>query len=211
MTLPDPTLVGGGGGDNTTGVGGTAGAGNYPGLPGSQFTAAGPGAGGNQGSGYAGAFIAAGGAGGGGYFGGGSGGAHLTGSSSDAGGGGGGSDYGDPSVSGFSVTPKAGTATGAGPGAGEANVVLTYTTASGLAATLVSHSNGVAPGTALADKATAIQTAVNADPSQTATACADITNYLGLVKAQTNKKLSASNATMLTNDAMALSAALGCT
>ena len=62
--------------------------------------------------------------------------------------------------------------------------------ASGLAATLAHDSNGVAPGTALADKASAIQTAVTA--SDKAAACAGISNYLGLVKAQTGKKLTTS-------------------
>jgi hypothetical protein len=63
------------------------------------------------------------------------------------------------------------------------------------------------PGTALADKATAIQTAVNA--GNKATACAGITDYLGLVKAQTGKKLSAADAATLTSDANNLRAALG--
>ncbi len=44
----------------------------------------------------------------------------------------------------------------------------------------------------------------------TATACADVTNFLGLVKAQTGKKLSTANARLLTTDAMNLQAALGC-
>jgi hypothetical protein len=90
-----------------------------------------------------------------------------------------------------------------------ASVAISYTlTASDLAATLVSDSTGVAPGTALADKAAAIQAAVNA--GQTAIACADITDYLGLVKAQTGKKLSASDSTTLTNDANNVATALGC-
>jgi hypothetical protein len=82
-------------------------------------------------------------------------------------------------------------------------------TAGPLAQQLVNDSTGVGPGKALLDKASAIQTAVNAN--QTATACADITDYLGLVKAQTGKKLSTSTAMTLTNDADNLSAALGCT
>jgi len=65
------------------------------------------------------------------------------------------------------------------------------------------------PGTALVDKATAIQNAVNAN--QTNTACAGITNLLGLVKAQTGKKtLTQSEVTTLTTDATSLAATLGC-
>jgi hypothetical protein len=81
-------------------------------------------------------------------------------------------------------------------------------TASALAAKLVSDADHLKPGTALADKATAMQTAVNA--GQTATACADITNLLGLVTAQTGKKLSPANADLLTADANNLAVALGC-
>lgn len=73
---------------------------------------------------------------------------------------------------------------------------------------LVTDTLGLKPGTALNDKATAIQAAVNAE--DTATACADITNFLGLVKAQTGKKLSATQAATLTTDANNLAAALGC-
>src|SRR5262249_31061579 len=123
-----------------------------------------------------------GGGGGAGYFGGGGG----TGSP-NGGGGGGGSSFG-PTGSVFATATTAASGT------------ISYTlTASDLAATLVSDSNGKAPGEALADKAAAIQAAVNA--GQTATACAGITNYLGLVKGQTGKKLSASDATTLRNDA----------
>ena len=63
-------------------------------------------------------------------------------------------------------------------------------------------------GGALAQKAIAIQTAVNAKPRQTATACADITDYLALVKAQTNKKLTLAQANELTTDANNLAHAL---
>ena len=80
--------------------------------------------------------------------------------------------------------------------------------ASRLAAQLVSDSTGVGPGRALAHKASAIQAAVN--DGQTATACADITDYLGLVRAQTGKKLTTSEAAKLTTDAANLAAALGC-
>jgi hypothetical protein len=92
-----------------------------------------------------------------------------------------------------------------------ASVTISYTVpASTLAAILVADSAGEGPGHALADKAAAIQAEVNASPPQTATACAGITDYLGLVNAQTGKHLSASDATTLTNDANNLAAALGC-
>ena len=81
-------------------------------------------------------------------------------------------------------------------------------TASTLAAKLVSDTDKLKPGTALTDKAAAIKTAV--DAADTATACADITNFLGLVKAQTGKKLSSAQASLLTSDASNLAAALGC-
>ncbi len=90
---------------------------------------------------------------------------------------------------------------------GMSNAISVSLPASALAAALVSASTGVGPGTALADKAAAIQTAVNAPDK--ATACADITNFLGLVKAQTGKKLSPTNVTTLTMDANNLAAALG--
>ena len=83
-------------------------------------------------------------------------------------------------------------------------------TTSDLATTLVADSTGIGPGKALPNKAAAIQTAVNANPPQTATACAGITDYLGLVKAQTGKKLTQPEAAVLTTDANNLAAALGC-
>ena len=81
-------------------------------------------------------------------------------------------------------------------------------TPAGLALKLVTDSTGKGPGKALADKATAIPTAVNA--GQTATACAGITDYLGLVKAQTGRKLTPVQANQLTTDATDLADALGC-
>jgi hypothetical protein len=80
--------------------------------------------------------------------------------------------------------------------------------ASVLAATLVTDSTGVGPGRALFAKASAIQTAVSS--GQTATACVDITNYLGLVNSQSGKKLTATKAATLTTDADNLAAALRC-
>lgn len=79
---------------------------------------------------------------------------------------------------------------------------------SALAATLVTASTRVGPGKALAHQAAAIQAAVDAE--DTAGACADISDYLGLVKAQTGRHLSQSTATKLTNDATSLATALGC-
>jgi hypothetical protein len=45
---------------------------------------------------------------------------------------------------------------------------------------------------------------------QTATACAEITDYLALVKAQTGKKLMTDQANQLTTEATDLADALGC-
>jgi hypothetical protein len=91
-------------------------------------------------------------------------------------------------------------------------VTITYTIpASTLAATLVTDSTNVKPGTGLFDKATAIQAAVSA--GNKATACAGITDLVGLVKAQTGKKLTTGpngTATLLTTDANNLATALGC-
>ena len=84
----------------------------------------------------------------------------------------------------------------------------TLVSAGELAATLVSDATGVGPGRALFEKATAIQTAVPA--GDTSTACAGITDFLGLVNAQTGKKLTMAQAGQLTTDADNLAAALGC-
>lgn len=140
-----------------------------------------------------------GGGGGGGYWGGGGGGGSCD---KAAGAGGGGSSFG-----------PAGTTFNNAVNDGDGSVTITYTApASALAVTLVSDSTGQAPGTAFGDKATAIQTAVNA--GQAATACTDLTDYLGLVKAQTGKKLTTNpnggTAGLLTADATNLAGALGC-
>jgi hypothetical protein len=184
----------GGGGSTTNMKGGVFGAGVFGGGDGTSggSLTGGPGGAGDTGH-------VTGGGGGGGYFGGGGGG----GGSGGGGGGGGGSSFGISGLTNETATTAA------------ASVTISYTaSASALAATLVSDSTGKAPGTALADKATAIQTAVNASPPQTATACADITDYLGLVKAQTGKKLTTGpngTAALLTTDANNLAASLGCT
>jgi hypothetical protein len=185
----DPTDCGGGGGGAS---------GSTVGSPGAGVRGAGSGVGGSslaggQGGASNGNENASGGGGGGGYAGGGGGGGGFF-----SGGGGGGSSYGvGPGLS------NGMTATGA------ASVTITYTApASSLAQQLVSASTGVGPGTALFDKASAIQRAVNAN--QTATACADINNYLGVVKAQTGKKLTTTQAAQLSTDADNLAAALGC-
>jgi hypothetical protein len=115
------------------------------------------------------------------------------------GGGGGGSSFGTTGLTNETAA------------SGAASVTISYTpppSAGDLALKLVTDSAGKGPGTALADKATAIQTAVNA--GNKASACAGITDYLGLVNAQTGKKLSPANVTLLTGDARALFATLGC-
>ena len=84
----------------------------------------------------------------------------------------------------------------------------TLASAGELAATLVSDATGVGPGKALFEKAAAIQIAVTA--GDTSTACAGITDFLGLVNAQTGKKLTMAQAGQLTTDADNLAAALGC-
>jgi hypothetical protein len=81
-------------------------------------------------------------------------------------------------------------------------------TALELAPPLVADSTGIGPGKALANKATAIQAAVNA--GQTARACGRIGGYLALVKAQTGKKLSTDQATRLTTAATDLADELDC-
>jgi hypothetical protein len=211
----DPRLVVAGGGGGAGGVGGgqrggAAGIGTQipcnPGMDGVATSDSDQGKGGGCTSGGAGGGGAAtagtassggaggfrGGGGGAGYFGGGGG---SSGSVVNGGGGGGGSSFG-PIGSVFATATTA------------ASVAISYTLpASDLAAILVSDSAGKGPGKALAEKAAAIQAAVNA--AQTATACAGITDYLGLVNAQTGKKLSASDATTLTNDANNVATALG--
>jgi hypothetical protein len=86
--------------------------------------------------------------------------------------------------------------------------LFTPPTALELAPPLVDASTGIGPGKALANKATAIQTAVNA--GQTAHACTRIKDYLALVKAQTGKKLTTQQANDLTTQATDLAAELDC-
>jgi hypothetical protein len=86
--------------------------------------------------------------------------------------------------------------------------LFTPPTALELAPSLVTDSTGLGPGKALAKKAMAIQTAVNA--AQTARACARITAYLALVKAHTGKKLTPDQAILLTTEATDLADELGC-
>jgi hypothetical protein len=89
-------------------------------------------------------------------------------------------------------------------------VVISYTplTANDLAAKLVRDSTGKGPGKPLENEAAAIQAAVSA--GNKATVCADIIDYLGLVKAQTNKKVTVAEGTLLTTDATDLANAVGC-
>jgi hypothetical protein len=144
----DSGITGGGGGDNTTGSGGAGGTGFIEGSPGSAFSASGPGVGGEStGAGNPMTFPPAyvGGAGGGGYYGGGSGGYDAG---THGSGGGGGSDYcvDSGSVGSCSVSAGAGTATGAGSVAGDAQVTLTYSTP--IACTAGTYSaTGLAPCT----------------------------------------------------------------
>jgi len=81
-------------------------------------------------------------------------------------------------------------------------------TALELAPPLVGASTGVGPGKALANKASAIQAAVNA--GQTAHACTRIKDYLALVKAHTGKKLDPQQANDLTTQATDLATELRC-
>jgi hypothetical protein len=92
---------------------------------------------------------------------------------------------------------------------GTAPIAFLVPPGSAQAATLVTASDHIAPGKALARKAAKIEAAVNAE--DTATACAGISDYLALVNAQTGKHLSRSNATTLKNAATSLAAALDCT
>lgn len=104
--------------------------------------------------------------------------------------------------------PAVGDTITVGQSIGTIDESATLVSAGELAATLVSDVTGVGPGTALFDKATAIQTAVTS--GDTSTACAGITDFLGLVNAQTGKKLTMAQAGQLTTDADNLAAALGC-
>ena len=187
----DPGFVGttgaggGGGGCTSGGSEGAGGSGGGAGIAGS----AGSGGAGGSGGGHAG------GGGGAGYFGGGGGGNGGDGIN-NSGGGGGGSSFG-PAGSTFTLA------------ATDQSVVISYqATAADLAAILVSDSTGKSPGTSLVAKATAIQQAVTA--GQTAVACADITDYVRLVKAQTAKKLTPAQANQLTTDATNLATVLAC-
>jgi len=170
----------GGPGGLTGFVPGGAGTQSDPGTAGGNATAGSLGVGGNAG--------AVGGGGGGGWYGGGGG--FLS-------GGGGGSGHGPD-----------GTVFETGVRGGDGHVTITYAGASDLAMQLVDDSAGKGPGKALVEKAAAIQAAVNG--GQGTIACSGITDYLGLVQAQTGKKLTANQVTLLTNDAQALAAALGC-
>ena len=212
-------LLGGGGGGNAGGDTTNPGAGGMGGTPfegemsdpcaslpnGTASVAPGyPGDAANGSTGGGNGFInIAGGGGGGGYVGGGQGGSpayDACNAIGGEGGGGGGSSFG-PSGASYSD----------GVQSGDGQVTITYTVpALALAAQLVSDSTGNGgPGQALADQASAIQTAVN--NAQTATACTGISDYLGLVKAQTTKKLTTAQAAQLTADASKLATLLACT
>lgn len=138
---------GGGGGTSSTGGAG-GGGGNGAGSG-----ASGPGAGGTGGSGSSFGF-GGGGGGGGGYFGGGGGGGGSLGGAMGGGGGGGGSDLctDSPTLTGCSVYSGAGTQTGAGSAAGDAQVILTYIVVS--ATSLDSSPNPSMPGQSVTFTAT---------------------------------------------------------
>jgi hypothetical protein len=204
----DPTVTGAGAGGCIS-TGGAGGVGPADGSDGggaggcAPFTDVCQGGAGTASKGGVGAsFCRYGGGGGGGWFAGGGGGG-LVGAFAGGAGGGGGSSY-------AGAGPAAGTSVGTAPAGQAPEVTITWmsSAAPDLAAALVLDSRGKGPGTALADKAAAIAAAVNA--GQTASACAGIANYIGLIKAQTAKKLSPANATLLTTDTTNLAKALGC-
>ena len=171
------------------------------GSAGTPSSSAGPGAGGMGGSVGSNGFT--GGGGGAGYYGGGGGGGGTA--FDTGGGGGGGSDFCASLSSPLSLNSCAVTGQTSFFGA---SVTISYIGPSDLASTLVSDSSGLGPGKALTKKAMGIEAAVNA--GDTAIACAGVTDYLGLVHAQTGKKLSTDQATLLTTDANNLATALGC-
>jgi len=86
--------------------------------------------------------------------------------------------------------------------------LFTLATPAELAPPLADHTVGMGPGKAPAHMAAGIQSAVNA--GQTARACAQITGYLALVKAQTGEKLTPEQANQLTTEATDLEDALDC-
>jgi hypothetical protein len=75
-------------------------------------------------------------------------------------------------------------------------------------ANLLSQVNNVAPGTALVDKLTQVQAHIKANNK--AGACSALTDFIGLVKAQSQKKLTQQQATSFTDQAKNIQATLGC-
>lgn len=178
----------GGGGGGRTGGAGTNGINPCGGTQGGGGDQTGASGSGQLGLGSGGVFL--GGGGGGGYYGGAG--------SPDVGAGGGGSGFG----------PE-GTTFATGVHGGNGTITISYPASpSDLAEALASDSIGQGPGSALADKAAAIQAAVNA--GATASACAGVADYLHLVKAQTGKKRGPADPGLLTSEATNLAAALGC-
>ncbi len=73
---------------------------------------------------------------------------------------------------------------------------------------LISQVQGVGPGTSLYDQASQIQAYINAHDK--AHACSALTNFIGLVKVQTGKKLTNAQAATFTTEAQTVEASLGC-
>jgi hypothetical protein len=88
------------------------------------------------------------------------------------------------------------------------NISATVTGTGDLLADLLTAVAGLPPGTSLADKVKQIQRYVAANNK--AGACAVLTDYLDLVKAQTGKKLTTAQAASFTQQAKDIEAALGC-
>jgi hypothetical protein len=91
---------------------------------------------------------------------------------------------------------------------GTAPIAFLVPPGSAQAAALVTASDHIGPGKALARKAAQIEAAVNAE--DTATACAGISDYLALVNAQSGKKLTEDQADDLTDAANAIREQLDC-
>jgi molybdopterin synthase catalytic subunit len=72
----------------------------------------------------------------------------------------------------------------------------------------VAQVTGVAPGTALSDQAKQIQAYITANDK--VDACNGLAKFIGLVKAQTGKKLTQAQASTYIAEAQAIESSLGC-